>query len=518
MRRIATLGVLIVALVMTASMAISTPARSDVRATAGNSRHGVEHITRDQSDWLGAINRYRSAASLPPVTDNSSWDAGIAAHLTYLEKTPSSYLTGAYQSAHTENLASPYYTVEGATEGASSDLYLGVTNWSPVQLIDGWLSSPFHAIGMLRATLGQVAFVSQGGDAGLDVLSGRGENPTASSPILFPGPGMTTDLTEFSGTEVPTPLTTCGWTGSPPVGLPLIALLTQAPSAGLTAQLVSSDGTTETSQNGELCIVDENDYVTSDPVYGPTGAEILAGDNAVFLIPKLPLVTGSYTATISQTGTPDIAWSFNVFEPVITTVTLPSTTENAASYYATLTATGGQAPYTWTLNSGALPPGLTLLPSGTITGKPATMGYSGTWGFSVMATDSLGNETSPENLDLSVALPKTTPPPADDTPTIAIRSSSLTLTGSSIPIRLSCTRNVCRGSLTLRRPLTVRNGISVLGSATFSISKGTSATVVIHLNRVGRREFTNVTKSPMATVLIVNVTGAKQIAKRLLLN
>ena len=139
---------------------------------------------------------------------------------------------------------------------------------------------------MLRATLGQVAFVSQGGDAGLDVLSGRGENPTASSPILFPGPGMTTDLTEFSGTEVPTPLTTCGWTGSPPVGLPLIALLTQAPSAGLTAQLVSSDGTTETSQNGELCIVDENDYVTSDPVYGPTGAEILAGDNAVFLIPK----------------------------------------------------------------------------------------------------------------------------------------------------------------------------------------------------------------------------------------
>ena len=83
MRRIATLGVLIVALVMTASMAISTPARSDVRATAGNSRHGVEHITSDQSDWLGAINRYRSAASLPPVTDNSSWDAGIAAHLTY---------------------------------------------------------------------------------------------------------------------------------------------------------------------------------------------------------------------------------------------------------------------------------------------------------------------------------------------------------------------------------------------------------------------------------------------------
>jgi hypothetical protein len=206
-----------------------------MRVPTSVSLGSVGHIETDKSDWLGEINQYRSAAGLQLVTDNSTWDAGIADHLNYLENTPSSYFTGSYESAHTENPASPYYTAAGATEGASSDLYFGTGSWSPVQIIDGWLSAPFHAIGMLRATLGQVAFVSQGGDAGLDVINGLNENPAATGPILFPGPGMTTDLTQYSGYEAPSPLTTCGWAATPAVGLPLIALLPQSPAAGISA-------------------------------------------------------------------------------------------------------------------------------------------------------------------------------------------------------------------------------------------------------------------------------------------
>lgn len=48
-------------------------------------------------------------------------------------------------------------------------------------------------------------------------------------------------------------------------------------------------------------------------------------------------------------------------------------------YSQTLTAVGGQAPYTWALSSGGLPDGLALSPSGTISGTPDP---TGSWEFS----------------------------------------------------------------------------------------------------------------------------------------
>src|SRR5665213_2136962 len=249
--------------------------------------------------WLDEINRYRTAAGLSAATDNTAWDAGIIDHLSYLANTPPSYYTGPYQSLHTENPSSPYYTAAGAQEAGASDLYDGAVGWSPTQFIDGWLAAPFHAVGMLRPALQQVAFDSNPttGDAGLDVISGLTGSSTTSSPVLYPGPGVTTHLTSFGG-EYPDPLQTCGWSGDS-VGLPLIALLPSAPTSGLTAMLTGPDGT-ESPAAGNLCVVDENTYMSTDPVYGPTGLSILQADKAVFLIPRTPLADGSYTATINQ--------------------------------------------------------------------------------------------------------------------------------------------------------------------------------------------------------------------------
>lgn len=58
-----------------------------------------------------------------------------------------------------------------------------------------------------------------------------------------------------------------------------------------------------------------------------------------------------------------------------------------AEYFASLTASGGTAPYTWSLFSGALPAGLALSSSGTIFGNPTTTGPSG---FSLQVTDASG--------------------------------------------------------------------------------------------------------------------------------
>jgi len=264
------------------------------------------------SDWLGEINYYRTGSGLAAVTNNSSWTQGIADHLVYLAKTPASYFTGQYQSLHTENPASPYYTALGAQEAARSDLLEGAVGATPTHLIDGWLAAPFHAIGILRQGLSQVAFAYDPttGDAGLDILSGLDSSQSPpSSPILFPGDGLSTDLSVYSGGEAPDPLETCGWQGQN-VGLPLIALLTKVPSASLTATLTAQGGVSESSAAGTLCVVDSSTYHSSDPVYGPTGAAILSGDDAVVLIPRQPLANGAYSVSINQPGSQPLSWSF----------------------------------------------------------------------------------------------------------------------------------------------------------------------------------------------------------------
>ena len=65
------------------------------------------HATAEPG-WVMEINRYRQANGLGRDVDQPAWDAGLAAHIRYLELTPPRYRIGAYASAHTENPASPY--------------------------------------------------------------------------------------------------------------------------------------------------------------------------------------------------------------------------------------------------------------------------------------------------------------------------------------------------------------------------------------------------------------------------
>ena len=289
---------------MAAAVAVAalwaTPSSAPARAAAA--------AAGEKSNWLGEINVYRQAAGLSPVTAQPEWELGLEHHLTYLIETPRGLISGLYASLHTENPLSPYYTPDGAREGQSSDLELGGIQ-TPLQAIQRWLVAPFHAIGMLRPQLTQVGLALSHGYAALDVINGLDPAlPRPDRPVRFPGPGMTTNLTAFGG-EYPNPLETCGWQG--PAGLPVILLLPRAPSAGLRATLSTRRGR-QSSARGGLCVVDEQTYRTSDAVYGPTGAQILARDHAVLLIPRRPLVAGRYTMAVWQAGERTIRWSFAV--------------------------------------------------------------------------------------------------------------------------------------------------------------------------------------------------------------
>jgi PKD repeat protein len=100
---------------------------------------------------------------------------------------------------------------------------------------------------------------------------------------------------------------------------------------------------------------------------------------------------GAVSGTASLTVSPQAAVS-------ITTTALPGGTQGAA-YSTTLAASGGTPPYTWSLASGTLPPGLALgASSGVISGTPTA---TGTYSFTVQVA--AGAQTATKALSIVVA-------------------------------------------------------------------------------------------------------------------
>ena len=87
---------------------------------------------------------------------------------------------------------------------------------------------------------------------------------------------------------------------------------------------------------------------------------------------------------------------------ISTSPTLPQATQNAA-YQATLATSGGTGPYTWMLAGGSnLPSGLTLSPSGVISGTLSSSVAAGNYTFTVQVTDSATSATDDSTFTLGV--------------------------------------------------------------------------------------------------------------------
>lgn len=113
------------------------------------------------------------------------------------------------------------------------------------------------------------------------------------------------------------------------------------------------------------------------------------------LLSGTPTVAGTFnftaTATDSTTGTAGTAsraYTLVLTPPniVVNQLALP-TTFIGQPYNVTLTSSGGTAPYTYAVTAGTLPPGLTLTPTGVLSGTPTS---PGTFTFTITSTDALG--------------------------------------------------------------------------------------------------------------------------------
>ena len=116
-------------------------------------------------------------------------------------------------------------------------------------------------------------------------------------------------------------------------------------------------------------------------------------------------VSAKLSITVTATSVADATKTSSVVvmispPPGITTTTLTNATPNA-NYSATLQATGGAGTLTWTVASGSLPTGLSLSNSGVITGDPTV---SGTFSFTVQATDSSAAQSGPDSAQAQLSL------------------------------------------------------------------------------------------------------------------
>ena len=217
----------------------------------------------------------------------------------------------------------------------------------------------------------------------------------------------------------------------------------------------------------------------------PAGLSLAAATGVISGTPTAAVSGASITFSVQDSESPaqttPVTLTLTIAPPtlVVTTTSLPNGTVGTA-YSATLAATGGTTPYTWSITSGALPAGLSLAAAtGVISGTP-TMAVSGS-SITFSAQDSGSPaQTAPVTLTLTIA------PPALNVTTTSLPggtvgaaySVTLAATGGTTPYAWSITSGALPSGLSLAGTTGVISGtptMAVSGSSiTFSVQDSES--------------------------------------------
>ncbi len=196
------------------------------------------------------------------------------------------------------------------------------------------------------------------------------------------------------------------------------------------------------------------------------------------MISGTPTAAGNSSFTVqvkdakNNTGTQALSISIVAAAqpPTVTTTSLSAGTVSSA-YSATVSASGGTTPYTWSITAGALPAGLSLTASsGVISGTPTAAGNSS---FTVQVKDAKNN-TGTQALSISIVAAAQPPTVTTTSLSAGTASSAYSATVSASGGTTPYTWSITAGALPAGLSLTASSGVisgtpTAAGNSSFTV-------------------------------------------------
>lgn len=166
-----------------------------------------------QNEALRRVNRYRTAAGLPPFSAHPQVQQAAQAHAAYAARNPSAacrYLG----SPHYEEMSCAGFTGRTPYDRMSAAGYRAITpsgevmapgRTSATAAVDSWIYSVYHRFGMFRPQLEHLGYGVDGTQHVMLTARTRYENVTDAPLVVFPLPGQSDVDPRFSGNESPQP-------------------------------------------------------------------------------------------------------------------------------------------------------------------------------------------------------------------------------------------------------------------------------------------------------------------------
>jgi len=196
------------------------------------------------------------------------------------------------------------------------------------------------------------------------------------------------------------------------------------------------------------------------------------------LLAGTPSTAGTFNFTVQATDSNNITASAPLGVTIVgaLAISTPAALNGGslnASYSQTLAASAGVGPYTWTLTTGPLPPGLSLSAAGVIAGTPTA---TGAFPFTAKVTDSLGATASRQFTIVIVAGLTITTPPTLPGATVGVPyADALQALGGTAPYTWIHPSGSVPAGLSVTSNGTVTGIPTAAGSSTFTVQVSDSA-------------------------------------------